>query len=292
MLPSEALKTRLRAVSFNGITPSGGLLAQQIEDAAAWLADGSGSGTLGDAAAIIDDPTDPALVGAAARAVAAYALTNARGEIGAGPDALYIPSQRDALVAEIAGQLGGGVKGLGGWLFGLAKNFVEARATADGRNRRAAIMTAASPGIGDILLYQRRGQAILDLLAGEIEMLSGDVYVIGHSLGAIFLVDLLSCPNSLHNVKKLITVGSQSPFFLACDALKTLRPRQCLETLFRPWLNIYDRNDILSFCASRYFNGLSGIEDFEVASGVPFPDSHGSYWRLDDVYHKVAAFCS
>jgi hypothetical protein len=31
-----------------------------------------------------------------------------------------------------------------------------------------------------------------------------------------------------------------------------------------------------------------GIEDFEVASGVPFPDSHGAYFHLDALYKKIA----
>ena len=291
MLTSEAIKTKLRAINFGGVTPSGGLSMQQIKAAAAWLADGDGAGVLTDAAAAISDPNDPALVGAVARAVVAYALEQGRGEIGTGPNALYIVSERDALVEQVARDLSGGVKGLGDWLFRLALKFAEAQATTYGKDRRAGLMTSVSPGVGDILLYERRGQAISSLLKTEVGKLTGDIYVIGHSLGGICLVDMLSGPNRPANVKKLITVGSQSPFFFACDALETLRLGRAPSTLFTPWLNIFDRNDFLSFCATRSFGGVAGIEDFEVASGVPFPDSHGAYWRMKEVYAKIAEFC-
>jgi hypothetical protein len=57
---------------------------------------------------------------------------------------------------------------------------------------------------------------------------------------------------------------------------------------YRPWLNIFDRNDFLSFCASRAFPGITtGIEDFEVASKVSFPEAHSAYFHQSSFYSKI-----
>jgi|SRR5271166_1072719 len=102
------------------------------------------------------------------------------------------------------------------------------------------------------------------------------------------LVDLLSRPDA-PKINRLVTVGSQSPLFFAIDALESLR-RRAGERPFTPWLNIFDRNDFLSFCAERTFPNVKGIADNEVVSGVPFPESHSAYWHLNDVYSMIAAF--
>lgn len=294
LIPSEALKTKVRTLDLKGKEAAGGVPIDRIKEATNWLADGDGAAVLTEAAAAAGDANNPALVEATARAVVAYALTKSRGDIGAGPNALYLASERDALVDQVKDALSGGVKGvIDEWLTNAVKNFAKAQATAYARNRASGMMTAISPGVGDILLSQRRGRQILDLFTTEIGKIKDDVHVIGHSLGGIFLVDILSNPTRPSNVKKLITAGSQSPFFYSCDALETLRLRQPLTSMFTPWLNIYDRSDFLSFCAARTFAGVQDITDFEVSSGVPFPDSHGAYWRNESVYKKkISEFLS
>jgi hypothetical protein len=290
LIPSEALKAKLRALDLKVKAPVGGVPIETIREAARWLADGDGAPVLTEAAAAVADANDPTIVGATARAIVAYALAKSRGEVGTGPDALYLADERDALVGQVAGALSGGVMGVGDWLFNAIKRFAEAQATTFAKDRRSGVMMQASPGFGDILLSQRRGQDILELLKAEIEKIEGDVYAIGHSLGGIFLVNILSSPHRPANVKKLITVASQSPFFFACDAMDTLRPGEPLGALFTPWLNIFDRNDFLSFCAERMFRSVPDVIDFEVSSGIPFPDSHGAYWRMKKVYQRISDF--
>jgi hypothetical protein len=56
---------------------------------------------------------------------------------------------------------------------------------------------------------------------------------------------------------------------------------------FTPWLNIYNRQDFLSFVAGRVFQGVSGITDEEVDPGVPFPESHSAYWYSNRVYELI-----
>jgi hypothetical protein len=254
--------------------------------------------TLVEAANAAPDADDDDLNQAIARAIVATALADARGEFGTGPDALYVIEQRRQLVRHIAQLLMPATKGfLSGWLSNKIQDAAKAWATGYGKKRRETLVAGAGPGVGDILLYQRRGAAILDAIEAEIIRLDaagGPVIALGHSLGGIMLVDLLSRPRAAGPlpVAKLITVGSQSPAFFKCDALDTMRPGAPLPpgTPFTPWLNIYDRNDFLSFCAKTCFPGVTaGIEDFEVSSGVSFPDAHSAYFRLDAVFAKIAA---
>jgi hypothetical protein len=292
-LASEALKLHLRAVDLRGKSPVGGLQLTDIKAAAKWLADGDGTGVLTAAANAAGPADDPELVLATARAVVAQALRLSRGEVGAGPDALYLLAERKLAVEAVRDNLSAGAKGvIGDWLKNQVTKFAEARATNYGNARRSGLMTAVSPGVGDILKYLRRPDEFLALLTQELKNHSKEsVYVIGHSLGGIFLVDLLSARKLPPNVTGLITVGSQSPLFRDCDAMGTLRRGTAQPIPFTPWLNIYDRNDFLSFCATRVFGSVPGIEDFEVSSGVSFPDSHGAYWRLNEVYSKISDFC-
>ncbi len=137
--------------------------------------------------------------------------------------------------------------------------------------------------------FLRRSKKIL-VLAGQKK----HVVVLGHSLGGIMMVDLLSRPRGAGPlpVAKLITVGSQAPVLFKFDALGAMRLREALPTgtPFRPWLNIFDRNDFLSFCASRgAFPGVTdGIEDFEVELNVSFPEAHSAYFRQSSFFSKIA----
>ena len=233
---------------------------------------------------------------AVARAVVAEALVRSRGGVGEGPDALYVLSDRQALVELIVPQLIP-VMGLKGWLLDKAKGIAEAIATHYGVKRRDGLLVGGGPVIGDILLYQRRGDTILDTIENTIleSANDGEVIALGHSLGGIMLVDLLSRPRAAGKlpVRKLITVGSQSPAFYACDSLGTIRKGAALPpgAPFLPWLNVFDRNDFLSFCASRCFPGMpAGIADFEIKSGVSFPEAHSAYFRQDAFYRRLVQF--
>jgi hypothetical protein len=267
--------------------------AAQIRVAADWV---QGQQATRDAAARSSPMDEEYLVAATARAIVAKALVNLRGEPGAGPSALYLISARTALVDAVRLALSPATKGVFGWLFDRVRDFAAAKATAVGRNRRDGLMNLVSPGIGDILLYQRRGNDILAVIekrAVELAEKSDRLVVLGHSLGGIMLVDLLSLMEEdiRRRVKLLVTAGSQSPILFKFDALGTLRPKTPMPAglLYTPWLNVYDRNDFLSFCAARAFPGIvTGITDFEVDCGVPFPEAHSAYFSLDGFYGKLA----
>ncbi|WP_457579550.1 hypothetical protein [Ensifer adhaerens] len=269
----------------------GGIKATDLRVAALWL---QSQPLLAAAAGAVGDAQDRDLVYAVARALVARALLERRGEPGTGPDALYVTEDRDALVAAVALMLAPETKGLGSWLWNGVKGFAEGKATAYSRERRFGLMNGASPVIGDILFYEKRGGSILQAIEEKVlQLAAGEnrVIALGHSLGGIMLVDLLTAlrPKPLP-VVKLITVGSQAPMLFKFDALEVMRLNNPLPegAPYRPWLNFFDRNDFLSFCAERAFGQqILQIEDFEITSNVPFPEAHSAYFRQPAFYKKL-----
>jgi len=146
------------------------------------------------------------------------------------------------------------------------------------QRKRDALFSATVPMAGDIMLYQARGKEIRDFIEKRIVECGGDVIVLAHSLGGIACVELL-IEKELPQVKALVTVGSQAPFLYEINALGKLAWKQPLPKRFpKQWLNVYDRNDLLSYCAGKVFKDRA--EDLEVHSDLPFPDSHSGYWAL------------
>jgi hypothetical protein len=90
-------------------------------------------------------------------------------------------------------------------------------------------------------------------------------------------------------LRLLVTVGSQAPFLHELGALAGLSPEASLPSAFPPWLNIFDRHDLLAFQAAPVFSGDARVTDREVSSRQPFPVSHGAYWKLPAVYDEIAA---
>ncbi len=232
---------------------------------------------------------DPDLVDAVARAVVASALAARRADPpGTAPAALLDAARREALVTRLAQALSPlATRGpLTDWLKKKAIGFAARRATRAAEDRRGGLMSANTPAVGDVLFYQRRGEEIAAYVAAGLVGLKRPVVAVGHSLGGIILVDLLSRADH-PPVDYLVTAGSQSPLLYAIDALATLRRGSAAPKPFTPWLNIYNRQDFLSFCAARVFPEIRGIQDEEVDPGVPFPESHSAYWTCDRVYQLI-----
>jgi alpha-beta hydrolase superfamily lysophospholipase len=211
-------------------------------------------------------------------------------EPGAKPAVLLDGGRRDLLVEQIAEALApaGTRNVLTDWLTERGTDFLLRKATSYGASHREDLMAAATPAAGDVLYYQRRGGEMLDLLTQELAGCQPPVVAVGHSLGGIMLVDLLSRRDH-PRVDLLVTAGSQSPMLYAIDALEGIRWGKAETRPFTPWLNIYNRHDFLSFRATRIFNGVSSIRDEEVDPGVPFPESHSAYWYHPKVYELIRA---
>lgn len=211
---------------------------------------------------------------------------------GEGPVVFYNTTRRDALVEGVAALLApDSTRGLGSWLGEKLLNFAARRATSAFAARRNRVTVGSLPFLGDILYYQKRGDPIRKLVAEAIAAASAPVVALGHSLGGIVLVDLLTGPDP-PQVERLVTVGSQSPLFYAIDSLDRVRrlPAGAQPPPFTPWLNIYDRSDFLSFVAEEVFTGRKDISDREIFSGVPFPASHSAYFHQPETFELIAKF--
>jgi hypothetical protein len=153
------------------------------------------------------------------------------------------------------------------------------------------------PIAGDILYYQCRGHRIRDLINARIEECGGSVVLLAHSLGGVACVDLLLDPTRAHildRVPLLITIGSQAPYFYEIGALHSLlyedgsREVKKAFAKFPKWLNLHNRRDLLSYVGEDLFPGH--VQDREVKSMIPFPQSHGAYFARPQTYAHIQEF--
>jgi hypothetical protein len=155
----------------------------------------------------------------------------------------------------------------------------------------------------DVLSYLRRPDEISGYVSAELDRISAErdgrrVVAVGLSLGGIILVDTLAKriaagPELGAPADLLVTVGSQSPFLLACDALGELRrggPRPLRP--FVPWLNVWNPDDYLSYPAGPIFgDGIRprvALRDVVGRDGAAFPAVHGHYWEDETTFAAIA----
>ena len=173
--------------------------------------------------------------------------------------------------------------------FGIGKIFARllARvATPAIRGRRGDLNEMVAFPIGDILLYQARSAAVHKYLRGKIAAAAPPVVLMAHSLGGIACFDLL-CGDNPPAIAGLITFGSQAPMLYEMGALVSLKPPMGLAPSFPKWLNVFDRDDFLSFVAAESF---PSAWDAEIVSGQPFPISHSSYLSNVEFWQATRAF--
>ncbi|MFI5774101.1 hypothetical protein ACIA74_37430 [Streptomyces sp. NPDC051658] len=224
---------------------------------------------------------------AAARAVVAQLLAEAS------ESTLCTGDERDRIVDILASRLGGTGRGAVGRAGGVLLRLGMRLTTQPALNHwRGPITGRSVPAVGDILRYQARGGPLRDSLTRHITAADEPTVVLGHSLGGIALVDVLALAalhqEPLHNVRLLVTIGSQAPFLHELGALTGLPPGASLPPGFPRWLNIYDRADLLAYLAEPVFPAPSLVADHEVTSRQPFPVCHSAYWKLDAVYDRIA----
>ena len=158
--------------------------------------------------------------------------------------------------------------------------------------KRGSLSEAAAATVGDVIMYQARGQGIRNFIRKRIEEVKSEdptskLVLLAHSLGGIACVDLL-LESSPPQVCLLVTIGSQVPLLYEWNALvnKEYKKGARLATFpFPQWLNIYDEKDFLSYKGSAIFPGE--VQDISVSNGQPFPASHGAYWNNPDVWTAI-----
>jgi hypothetical protein len=225
---------------------------------------------------------------AIARALVAFMVVSAE-DSGAPP---IDGAAREEIVTAVIDELHGFGLGIAALLTRPFKGIAESMVTQRVTRRRGALTDATSPAAGDIMRYQSRGsgirryirQLVADAVADDPD---GPVTLLAHSLGGIACVDAL-IEEPIPRVSRLITVGSQAPFFYEIDALASLSYGQPLPDHFPAWLNLYDDRDFLSYIGAGVFPGR--VTDQRVDNGQPFPQAHSAYWRNDAVWQHIDGF--
>jgi len=157
--------------------------------------------------------------------------------------------------------------------------------------------------MGDIFVYlNERGDHVhpgpiprlmIDAIEAASDARTEDdphVLLVCHSMGGNIVYDVLTHYRPDLEVDALVTVGSQVGMF---EELKVFResnvavPRQGGDRVTKPtnvkhWLNVFDRQDILSFATSRIF---AEVIDFEYSTGSSVLGAHTSYFKRPS-FHK------
>jgi hypothetical protein len=249
--------------------------------------------SLSAAVSTVGDAEDAQLVTAVARSLTARMIAASLPQPGMAelvadlPAAAINAHARDELVNAMARAMGADTRG---WFGDVLKSVGTKVAVA----KRQEFMSPLSSFLRDVTFYLAHGTAMRDYIEADIRKHGGSapVVVVGHSLGGIAAVDLLGDASVMGGddplkVDLLVTVGSQAPLLFLMDSLSSYSPRYADKQFQVPWLNIYNREDLLSFCAERVFVNGPEINDKEVVAGVPFPLSHSAYWGVDRVYELI-----
>jgi hypothetical protein len=164
--------------------------------------------------------------------------------------------------------------------------------------------------VGDVFTYLNlRGtpeapgpivQTVLDSLtkANSAKRAQGDgddkLIVIGHSFGGAIMYDILTSFRPELEVDLLITVGSQVGLFeemkVYLASKENIPPNYPSGRVPKPdgakrWLNVFDKNDILSYRAEPIF---AAVEDFEYDTGYESLEAHGGYFLRPSFYARLA----
>ncbi|MFJ7591019.1 hypothetical protein ACIQZO_27320 [Streptomyces sp. NPDC097617] len=238
------------------------------------------------AARATTEPQARELATALARAVTAAALA------AVGDEADCTGAERDRLVELLTNRLGGDARVPGARAAAVLGRLALRVTTQPLLNaRRGSLTVGATPVLGDILRYQSRGRELREFLHDRITAAPGPTVLIGHSLGGIALVDLLTLAaargEAVPGAELLVTVGSQAPFLYELGALTALEPGAKLPYGFPRWLNVYDRHDVLAYLAGPVFPGDTRVSDHEIRSRQPFPACHSAYWKQDALYERI-----
>jgi hypothetical protein len=217
--------------------------------------------------------------------------------------------QGDADSQSIAKQLAAGAPSA----FGIGNMVADAITKVSDRVRNAAstlgfdaIRGSIGPAVGrfmgDVFAYLKEGelrkeirgvigQALLEAQQAK-NAGGGPLVLVGHSLGGVILVDMLSDPRSAGlgdgiDVDALLTVGSQPGLFGALDVLAPNAPQamprrkpDCVKF----WLNVFDAIDPLAYRVEKIFNGAEDLV-FNTLAGIT--ETHSKYFQRPQFYARA-----
>ncbi|KMN83643.1 hypothetical protein VK98_01440 [Chromobacterium sp. LK11] len=164
---------------------------------------------------------------------------------------------------------------------------------------RGSLSPAIGLFIGDVFAYLKDGE-YRQRIRSEVGMALANAYegakagkgplvVVGHSMGGVILVDMLTNPGSAGlpdgvSIDALLTVGSQPGFFAALDLLahnlpggSARRKPDCV----KHWLNVFDPIDPLAFRTDMIFKDAVDLA-FNSVTGIT--EAHSKYFQRPQFY--------
>jgi hypothetical protein len=171
---------------------------------------------------------------------------------------------------------------------------------------RAKIHGTLSLFIGDILVYLNRRTtadgspgAIPSIVISALEearaaVTPADPHVVavGHSMGGNILYDALTHYRPDLRLDALVTVGSQVGVFEELKLFKASRsdiPSRTAPKVRTPpnvghWINVFDRQDLLSFAGAAVFDP---VLDFEYSTGATVFGAHTRYFERPSFHRRL-----
>jgi hypothetical protein len=171
---------------------------------------------------------------------------------------------------------------------------------------RAALNDKASVFIGDAFSYlKNRGNSgdpgpivqtvVADFLqAKQIREQKNEPFVvIAHSFGGIISFDIFSHYMPTLPVDLFLSVGSQVALFeemklyhsSRADVPSASTPKVAKPRNVKRWLNIFDLNDVLSYCCAGVFDG---VQDFMYPTGSSVLSAHSAYFVRPSFYFRLS----
>ena len=172
---------------------------------------------------------------------------------------------------------------------------------------RESLHTKATRFLGDIFVYLNSHQganapgAIVNVVMDVLKQADEDrkpgddkLIIIGHSLGGVILYDILTYFDTNIKVDLFATIGSQVAVFEEMTLYRASQqgvpanpPKDLLNkpAKVEKWVNVFDTNDIFSFCAEGVFNG---VKDYKFDTGYGLLEAHGGYFARPSFYKRLA----
>jgi hypothetical protein len=135
--------------------------------------------------------------------------------------------------------------------------------------------------------------------ANEARAAGRKLVIVGHSLGAVILYDLLTDPRAVTEIETasgkpllvdaLVTVGAQ-PGLFADMGLYNRQPaadgRLAKPDRAQRWMNVYDYTDVLSFRTEPFF---ADVKDYEFDNVAGALEAHSAYFQRPGFYKRLRA---
>jgi hypothetical protein len=200
-----------------------------------------------------------------------------------------------------AAKLTQAVKNMAGTAVDKAGDFVSTKLLA---STRGALNETLGRFFGDIFVYldQRGDQGnpgkipslVLKAYDDALAAAPNEPFVvIGHSLGGVISMDLLSHFRPDINVDLFISVGSQVAHFeemklyKASDGLIKLPNKAKTAANIKRWINVFDPVDVFSYSVDRIYDRVDVDAPYDTETYTI--KAHGAYLQQDRFYQRIRA---